>query len=187
MKESIFNALLVISKQTPFTTPLLFFMLFMMSLDTRYLILFVMVFFNMFSNYLLKVVIRSGYRLTGRDSLPILGRGYRPKKHSNCSVLGGNTKAGNTFGMPSGHSQIIWSIISYTLIYLYYENKDNKHFMIYYPFQVIFLLLIGLLISYSRVYINCHTSRQVIYGGLIGIGVGIGGYYVYPHPPVLND
>jgi membrane-associated phospholipid phosphatase len=37
---------------------------------------------------------------------------------------------------------------------------------------IIFLLMITIFISYSRVKVNCHTIEQVILGGVLGIIFG---------------
>ena len=42
--------------------------------------------------------------------------------------------------------------------------------------SIILLILLALFVLASRVYLNCHTTQQVIVGGLIGSGLG-GGYY----------
>ena len=186
MKKEAWNVLLIMSEQTPFTLPLIFFSLFMVNLDTRLLMMMALVFFNMITNSILKFIIKGGYKFTGKESLPILGRGYRPSNNLNCSVFGGKVKGEQTFGMPSGHSQIIWSIIGYLLVHLYYENHYDDNFKYYYPFQATFLIMMGIIVSYSRVHIKCHTPMQVILGGIIGFGIGIGWYHVYPYPPILE-
>lgn len=187
MKTALFNGLMVISQQTPFTLPILFFILFVTTLDTRYMILIALVFFNMFFNSILKIITKNGYRLSGKETLPLLGKGYRPRNNLNCSVLGGKVTKEQTFGMPSGHSQIIWSVIAYIVTFLYYENRYKPDFKYYFPFQVLLLAIIGLTVSFSRVHIECHTLMQVIIGGLIGIPIGYGAYIMYPHPKVLYN
>lgn len=185
MKE-VFNVIMIMSEQTPFTLPVLFMGLFMVTLDTRNLMMMALVFFNMLVNSILKVIIKEGYKYTGKESWPILGRGYRPNNNKNCSVFGGKVKGEQTFGMPSGHSQIIWSVIGYLLVQLYHDNKYDANFKYFYPFQVMFLVFLGMTVSYSRVHIKCHTPMQVIMGGIVGLGIGIGWYYMYPHPPILE-
>lgn len=187
MKKALFNGLMVISQQTPFTLPILFFILFVTTLDTRYMILMALVFFNMLVNSILKIITKRGYKLSGKDTLPLLGKGYRPQNHMNCSVLGGKVTNEQTFGMPSGHSQIIWSVIAYIVTFLYYENRYKPDFKYYFPFQVLLLCMIGLTVSFSRVHIGCHTVMQVVIGGLIGIGIGYGAYVMYPHPKKLDN
>ena len=110
------------------------------------------------SNKIFKCIAKRAYGK--RDSLPILGRGKRPEGACGCGLLDDN-KPSTTFGMPSGHSQIAWSVATY-LILRYCDIP-----------QSIFLINIATYISFSRVSIGCHTKEQVIVGGLIGVASGI--------------
>ena len=99
------------------------------------------------------------------ESLPIVGRGKRPEGACGCGLVNDN-KPEETFGMPSGHSQIAWSVSTY-LILKYFLNS---------PLQTVFLLAIATYISFSRLLIGCHTTGQVVTGAIIGILCGFTGY-----------
>jgi membrane-associated phospholipid phosphatase len=186
MKNIILNGLMEISRQTPFSLPLLFLISFITTLDTRYLILVAMIIFNMITNAMFKHGVKFIYKSKRKNTLPILGRGYRPKANLNCSVFGEKISNEQTFGMPSGHSQIIWAVITYLVIHQYYETEYLDNFNYIFPLQAIVLISLGIFVSFSRVSIDCHTFRQVLIGGILGIGIGAGFYYMYPRPPVLN-
>ena len=98
-----------------------------------------------------------------RESIPILGRGMRPEGACGCGLINDN-KPSTTFGMPSGHSQIAWSVSTYLIL----KYKSTP--------QTIFLLTLAGYISFSRVMIGCHTIGQVITGGVIGILSGLGAW-----------
>lgn len=182
--DIIFNELIELAVKLPFLTPMLFMLLFIMTLDTQFIVLLILVAVNLILNPLIKLLMKGIYN--GRRNIPILGLGYRPNDKSQCSLFKHAGKQKQSFGMPSGHSQLIWSIISYCLIYLYHKHKHDEHFYIIYSIRCILLILIGIFTSLSRVYIGCHTISQVLIGGLIGAGTGIGAYYIYPNPPILQ-
>jgi membrane-associated phospholipid phosphatase len=62
----------------------------------------------------------------------------------------------NSYGMPSGHAQMMWFIV-------FYNMNEIKNI-----FLQIFLILSGLLISYDRVRRKKHTIKQVLVGSIIG-------------------
>ena len=66
-------------------------------------------------------------------------------------------------GFPSMHTTISTSIV--TLLYLYYPKYRN----ITLPIGIIYLGLVG----YSRVYLNCHKTNQVIGGYILGVTLSI--------------
>lgn len=128
----------------------------------------------MFSNSFIKNYIsRPIYKL-----LPVLNnivQGVRPRNAMSCGLFLDGELGSETFGMPSGHSQIIWSVITYILFKLwynkYYRNKNIKSIE-YIVLIIITVILLGyaLYVSYSRVYVEgCHTLVQVIIGSLIGM------------------
>ena len=68
--------------------------------------------------------------------------------------------------MPSGHGQNITLFTTYYIL----ELLDSMD-----PFKNIYiglLILIGVLVMYSRVKFRCHTTQQVILGGIIGVAMG---------------
>jgi membrane-associated phospholipid phosphatase len=142
-------------------------------------------FSSVFNSFLKNAVMKPIYSLSGRKDIPVLGLGGRPKNAVSCDVsLDG--KPTTSFGMPSGHSQLVWTIGTYLLcriIMNFIDNHpDNKVIEIFdYIWFAISLLLITacmIYVSYSRVYIEgCHTVQQVIFGSLIGIASGLMAYF----------
>ena len=145
------------------------------------------------SNFILKdYVMKPIYKLFNVKSLPLLGIGERPQDATSCGCIIDNSIA-TSFGMPSGHSQLTWTVCSYLLLKIinnWYKNsnknnnnnnKNNKNKSIISSIWIIvsciILLITSFYISYSRVYIEgCHTIQQVTFGGLIGI---ISGFLIY--------
>ena len=159
---------------------------------------------NSIINFILKeLVFRPLYGNT--KNIPILGRGLRPVGASNCGSYNDcSRKYALSFGMPSGHSMTIWFTITFITIYLIAkrfstnilnnknnennENKDSEEndsprlTSIQFYISVITLIIFGILMGYSRVFITkCHTVQQVIVGSILGIGFGyLYTIYVYP-------
>ena len=73
-------------------------------------------------------------------------------------------------GMPSNHAQFISYLISFYIFQIAFNSKYLTKF--YKFFYINILLLIGLVVSYSRIYLNYHTIDQVLVG--VGIGTSIG-------------
>lgn len=135
-----------------------------------------------FSNWVAKnAIAKPLYNLLNISDIPIIGLGNRPPGASSCGITLDN-KPASSFGMPSGHSQIAWTIATYLIakyiISNYYDNNNkNNNNIIWKTFNLLFILICAVYISYSRVYIEgCHTLQQVIIGGIIGI---IGGLIIY--------
>ena len=88
--------------------------------------------------------------------------------------------------MPSGHSQLAWTLASYIICKIIFNFKNKKNDTnnanlsldyIWITVSCILLILSAGYISYSRVYIEgCHTIQQVIIGGILGI---CGGFILY--------
>ena len=159
---------------------------------------------NLVANFILKeLIFRPLYGNT--KNIPILGRGLRPVGASNCDSYNNCSKKPSlTFGMPSGHSMMIWFTITFIMIYLIAKrfstnilnNKNNENnedkeseenssvslTNIQFYISVITLIILGILMGYSRVFITkCHTVQQVIVGSILGIGFGyLYTIYVYP-------
>jgi membrane-associated phospholipid phosphatase len=125
------------------------------------------------------------YNALGKKSLPVLGSGERPANANSCGLyLDG--KSAKSFGMPSGHSQIVWTIGSYLLCRLVNNFIDKQSMSITITiFEYIWLiisfisiLVMMMYVSYSRVYIEgCHTIQQVIIGAIVGSITGFLGFY----------
>jgi len=137
------------------------------------------------------------YSFFNKDKLPLLGFGSRPKSNNLNKSNKSNKSNCNfefdfdfnifkkSYGMPSGHSQIAWSISTYLICkiinHIYKSNLySNKSIikLLMYLLSIIILLIISIYISYGRVFIeNCHTIQQVIIGGIIGCICGFLIYY----------
>jgi membrane-associated phospholipid phosphatase len=150
----------------------LFYIIFQKTESSLYLliILSIMSCSNIFiKNYISRPI----YRLI--PGLNNIIQGTRPNDAMSCSLVLDGELGSRTFGMPSGHSQIIWSIVVYILFKLWYTKYYNNKTIKLVDYIIIINITIVLLgyaiyVSYSRVYIEgCHTLLQVIIGGLIGM------------------
>ncbi len=147
------------------------------------------------TNTILKnVIFKPLYKFTGRESLPIIGKGSRPNGASNC---GGITKS---FGMPSGHSQIAWTLTTFIILQLFDKGNEmevrnydigseitltnTRRKLLKFVYKIKYklttlLLLYSILVSFSRVYVEgCHTIEQVIIGMIFGAIFGYVKYYI---------
>jgi membrane-associated phospholipid phosphatase len=143
-------------------------------------------------NWILKhLIAKPLYNLLNKKSLPILGSGERPIGAVGCSLVLDNVKS-TTFGMPSGHSQIIWTLGTYLLCKVISnwhnkitnadKNKLSTTFTVLGYLWIIciciIILAVMIYVSYSRVYIEgCHTIQQITVGGIIGATCGFLTYY----------
>jgi membrane-associated phospholipid phosphatase len=150
--------------------------------------IFIMYFLVMFMNFFAKLVVfKPIYKLFGKPKLPFLGLGGRPNGAKSCKFTL-DDKIALSFGMPSGHSQLAWTVSIYFLFKIIYKFKNDKdkdkndkttNIMKYIWLCLSCIILIGTAsyISYSRVYIEgCHTIQQVIVGGILGF---VGGFLLY--------
>lgn len=143
-------------------------------------------------NWIIKhLIVKPIYNLLGRKTLPILGSGTRPLNAISCGLSLDNIPA-VSYGMPSGHSQLIWSVGSYLIckiIKKWIDTQDDVSTTAQYVLGLIWLITSCIVIftsmvfvSYSRVYIDrCHTIQQVIIGGGIGVATGMGIFYSEDH------
>jgi membrane-associated phospholipid phosphatase len=137
--------------------------------NVNYFTFVIMIFVsNIINTFLKNIIFKPIYSITNRTNLPIIGRGMRPEGATSCAVTL-NNKPAHSFGMPSGHSQIVWLIAAYIILnYTYGKSlsdiKSGEWII------MVSLVLFAIYTSYSRVYVEgCHTIQQVIIGGLIGI------------------
>lgn len=140
------------------------------------------------SNFILKnVIAKPIYTALGTNYIPLIGIGNRPSGSSR-SVFTFNSIINESFGMPSGHSQIAWFMATYIILQIinnWLDNETTTYFKYFIYFRYIWLTILFILvlcssiyISYSRVYIEkCHTIQQVLIGGIIGIICGFIVYY----------
>ena len=66
--------------------------------------------------------------LFGDKKIPLLGYGTRPQK-MNCGLFI-NNKESNSYGFPSGHSQIAWLFTTYKILNLKGKNA-NTHIIVF--------------------------------------------------------
>jgi membrane-associated phospholipid phosphatase len=148
---------------------------------------------TLFNAFLKYAVMKPLYKWLGSNDLFLLGSGSRPSGAMSCKFALDGKKA-TSFGMPSGHSQIAWTIGTYLicrLINRFIDNvnqnsKQNNNTKlaslilddIWIFISIGVILGIMIFISYSRVYIEgCHTIQQVSIGGIIGLILGIIAFY----------
>lgn len=141
-------------------------------------------------NWLIKhLIVKPLYNLLKVKTLPILGIGERPKGATSCGFILDGIEA-TSYGMPSGHSQMIWTIGTYLICkaidnWIIKTKTDHNMTTQLTVFGYMWIILICIVIlltmifvSYSRVYIEgCHTIQQVSVGGIIGAATGFIIYY----------
>jgi membrane-associated phospholipid phosphatase len=135
-------------------------------------------------NWIIKhLIVLPIYNLLGKTTIPIIGLGKRPQGATSCNIiLELDNKIATSFGMPSGHSQMAWTLGTYLICRIINnwnskeKNKTETMVLgyIWLILSVLIILMSMIYISYSRVYIDgCHTIQQVIIGGLLGAGSGV--------------
>lgn len=134
-------------------------------------------------NASLKTLAEYGYDLYGKEDTAIIGRGKRPIDAKNTACfLKYPEQPSESFGMPSGHSQNAWLFATYLIMHILYNNfylngYFNNHLSNKLKIMTMAIIIfIALMVSTSRVIEKCHTTQQVVVGGLIGC---ILGYYTY--------
>lgn len=150
------------------------------TLDNFMFMIFYMLTFG--SNMVFKIIAKYIYTFLDTDYIPFIGQGTRPfGAHSCSSFISSPLMHATSFGMPSGHSQLAWFFAVYACLNIIYNYKCNyqNHFNIEWTknkliLSCILLILLATIISYSRVNIEgCHTTGQVVVGGLIGIVIAL--------------
>ena len=131
--------------------------------NTKYLLLGFIFFGSDILNHILKEYV---FRIfMENQKFPVLGYGTRPNT-KDCGLFC-TGKESKSYGMPSGHAQIICFFVTYWILEIL--NKERKYKII--PISI--LLALAFLVMYSRVYwAKCHTIQQVLVGGTIGVCLG---------------
>lgn len=122
----------------------------------------------------------------------------RPFGSGTCTVFNLKSDTKNPIGMPSGHTLGIFMAVTFWLMEMWgvetsqnispvttsfkkFENRVRDSSFGFDKLEKVahsvFLVLIAVVIGYSRVLNNCHTSLQVVIGGILGILLGIAFYY----------
>jgi acid phosphatase family membrane protein YuiD len=90
--------------------------------------------------------------------------------------------ASKSYGMPSGHSTNCYAWMTWSILEMLVTPGGSKAFI---TFLVIFDLLVLGPVPYARVYLQDHTTKQVVVGSSIGAAIGILAvpvrYAIFPH------
>ena len=146
----------------PLLYELIFLNMYFIQNDSIYIKFILIKTINVFLNKIFKEISRKIFKCFGTsknnvDYLPFLGRGHRPDGAKNCGIFNECTnKLSKSYGFPSGHAQSAACI--FVLMSLLVKNKYHK----------LFIFLFTIMISFARIYENCHTIQQVISGYTIG-------------------
>ena len=172
------------AQTSPRLMPIYAFIFGLITIDYGIILLGIFSFINIIINLIIKSFFKRLYGYLKVKRLPILGIGERPSGICNNNMDYGyfneylNIKEAKMFGMPSGHSQSAWFMFTFLVLYLIDKYKSSKSgyqlklIKKWIMYTIIFLLMITIFISYSRVKVNCHTKEQVILGGILGIIFG---------------
>lgn len=162
-------------RASPFTNMFYPLVLFIHKPNRSYLYFLIVYALVFITNGIEKEVSKFIYNLYDVESLPIIGRGERPKGASNCGIyLVYPDKPSFSYGMPSGHSELGWFFSTYLILDILSRKSIRKYNSVVLIFSTIILISYAFVNSYARVVIeNCHTSGQVWVGGILGIIKGI--------------
>jgi membrane-associated phospholipid phosphatase len=157
------------------------------SYNSFYLLIILIALFPV--NWVIKhLIVQPIYKLLKTNSLPLLGIGSRPPGATSCTFILDDISS-TSYGMPSGHSQMIWTFGTYMICKLIDKwhktttdpattNQMQGIGYIWVICTTLILLSMMIYVSYSRVYIEgCHTIQQVIVGGILGVLIGFLVYY----------
>jgi membrane-associated phospholipid phosphatase len=127
-----------------------------------------------------KLGFKALYWLLNTDYIPLIGQGSRPAGAHSCSAfITVPLIPASTYGMPSGHSQLAWFFATYGCLHII--NHEFTYFQGIYTnwnkylqgLSCASLLVFATTVSYSRVAIEeCHTTGQVVWGGILGTVFG---------------
>ncbi|CAG8556435.1 10294_t:CDS:2 [Acaulospora morrowiae] len=84
-------------------------------------------------------------------------------------------KLGKGYGMPSSHAQFMAYFTTFSILYLYTRitfGRNSQKFPI-----SIGLIGLFLAVTYSRIYLNYHTPKQVMAGSIIGAFFAIAWFF----------
>ncbi len=177
------DTLIIFAQTSPHFLPIYSILFGLLGTNLYLIILGCLLYSNAIFNKILKQIFKQIYEKLKLDTLPFIGKGARPKGALNCSpmpTLKSYTRVSKSFGMPSGHSQTVWFLFGFGLLYLIKQFKNNRlpQSLNTILFSVTILLFLGIsiYISTSRILNGCHTIQQVILGGLIGFVSGCIGF-----------
>ncbi|XP_050435343.1 dolichyldiphosphatase 1-like [Adelges cooleyi] len=150
-KGNFLGKLLALFSLTPFVILSGFLTLILFRRDLHTITFFIGVVINEICNYILKHILQEP-RPLARNSL------Y------------------SEYGMPSAHSQFMWFFASYmfffSFIRLQYANSTAFKEFFWKVAAVVTCIIVACIVSYSRIYLQYHSWKQVIFGGLVGLFIG---------------
>ena len=112
-------------------------------------------------------------KIMGSKEFPILGKGTRPKGAKDCGeFIDTDNRKSSSYGMPSGHSNFS-AFFGIVMILMIINSNYSKNIK---TIKILIILIISGIIMFSRINLGCHTSQQVLIGGIIG---AILGYFYY--------
>ena len=139
----------------------------------------IVLFLAFLTSEILNKIFKTGCRnIMGDKKYPIIGMGNRPPvavfelpqdgKMYKTSI--------NSYGMPSGHSQLAGLFSTYIILRTYYNPAlpQTQKIIIY-----SLMTFIGFYVMYCRVKEYWHTIQQTIVGGTIGVILGYFTYKLY--------
>lgn len=91
---------------------------------------------------------------------------------TGCGVIPQHNKISTSYGMPSGHAQLLGYVAMFWTLYLFRNEIGNVDR--YFPalLSIFILWCFSLLVCWSRVYNKCHSLKQVFVGLIIGSIIG---------------
>lgn len=122
---------------------------------------------GVFTNWIIKEILKlffSGHPAFERPTPPPTGCGV----FDDCAQ---KKKTNRTFGMPSGHAQSIAFAAMFATMYILQNDTYSRKVV-----WIAGVWLFAAFVMWSRVHIGCHTTLQVVVGGLIG---ALFGYLCY--------
>jgi len=112
------------------------------------------------------------------NNFPIIGKGTRPKGAKDCGLFKNDPYCCG-YGMPSGHSQSAATFATFLIL----KTESSYYSKVIKLIIESSLILMILLIMYSRVYFGCHTIQKTIIGSLLGI---ISGFYIWKNRAIVH-
>jgi len=125
--------------------------------DNRGIIFFIALCINFIINLILKSIL------------------WRKDKNSDRPLGGSKDKCGDKYGNPSGHSQFAWFFAVFWILYILNSKVFSNP--IANVLSCISLILIAIIVCWSRIYIGCHKYSQVLLGSIIGAIIGFCVFY----------
>lgn len=152
-----FGKLLALISLTPFAILTGFVTLILFRRDLHTIAFFSGVMLNEFVNFILKHTIR--------EARPLKREGL----HSE-------------YGMPSTHAQFIWFFAAYVTLFVCIRLHHNSNSTISERFWriiiVVACIILAILVSYSRIYLQYHSISQILCGVFVGATLGIAWFLI---------